>query len=481
MPRPSKKNEREVIYDRVFTEVYDEDNPLTVEKAMELLGWETETEYAARMLREDGGEKEEGKKKKKTKYEYGDEYDLKDFSGDKGEKVRWANNNANRPFQLSWAKTIAQDLLNGNWRLNGETIIIGRTGRVNSGQHRLIGLILAWQQWKKCHPNHHWRQIWKEPPGLHTIVAYGLPETSDVTRTLDNVKPRTLADVLFADGEHFKTLSTTARLRMCKIADYAVKFLWSRTGHDQKKSFNAFAPRKTHSEALEFIERHEKLRDFVTFIYKRYSENEEGKPSKERWETNNKRLSAGYAAGLMYLMAASATDGDAYRNADPPREGTKKKPIIDWSNEQAAKDFWAELTAEVDSDAMTEVRLAFSDFKTPEIRAETLCVLCKAWNAWVEKREIEEDDVDMSEDVQFDDGIGTMFIAHHATVGGIDLGPPAQKVKGEPDEEEQDEIEEEKVKIREEKEEAKRNGAAKKGGKKKKAVTVPDDDSEEAE
>lgn len=52
-------------------------------------------------------------------------------------------NDNNRKLNMGVVKKYAEDIKNGNWRLNGETIVISRHGTLKNGQHRLNAIVLA--------------------------------------------------------------------------------------------------------------------------------------------------------------------------------------------------------------------------------------------------------------------------------------------------------------------------------------------------
>jgi len=52
-----------------------------------------------------------------------------------------ANNTINRPVSKGHVDSLAKDMSAGRWRLNGETIIISKSGRILDGQHRLLAII----------------------------------------------------------------------------------------------------------------------------------------------------------------------------------------------------------------------------------------------------------------------------------------------------------------------------------------------------
>lgn len=281
---------------KVTTELHLGLSALTHADAQRILGWEPEPDGT----------------------QWLDNYTLRDHGG---RKVRCINNVGNRPFMEGWAKTLCQEILAGNWRFNGESIILTDKGRVLSGQHRLAALVLAWQAWQA---EAHWRDKVPHPPVLETLIVRGVDGSEDCTRTLDNVRPRTLADVLYT-SPMFAKYRPSARKAITRVADYAVRLLWSRTGAGN----DAFMPKITHSSSLEFIERHQRLLDCVRIIY------EENRSSGiSRW------VSPGYAAGLMYLMACSDSDKGPYLANRPPSE--KDLSFRYWDR---AVQFWVTLAS----------------------------------------------------------------------------------------------------------------------------------------
>lgn len=377
--------------------------PITCSQAKQMLGWETEEEYALRIC-EGLGEKEAEKAKAKAKF--GDDYLLTDQLG---QKVRCHLNDHNRPFTDAWARTLAQDILNGNWRFNMENIIIGKYGHVLSGQHRLVGLVLAGQIWADEKYRYHWEELWPEEPVIESCVAFGADETQEYTRTLDNVKPRTLTDVVYSMGLFKdKKLKTTDQVKLSKMLDHAVRFLWHRTG----ASANAFAPRRTHSESLDFIERHKKLLSAVRHIYEEYIAD---------WQGRGKLFSPGYASGLLYLMGSSSSDLDIYRNADPPSEKQLK-----WDNWERACEFWT-IVHQIDNNNLKAVREAIGYLQDADtLRGgtwqEKTAIVVKAWKLFVQKYDVTRKDLKLSYEK---DGDGKPIrLDECPTVGGIDIGDP---------------------------------------------------------
>jgi hypothetical protein len=226
-----------------------------------------------------------------------------------GKKVQCVNNAHNRPFNETWARTLAQDILNGYWRDNGEAIVIGRSGQVLSAQHRLVGLVLADQMWRgKNAP--HWKSKCSTPPVIESTLSLGVSEEPATIRTLDNVRPRTLSDVLYTEENVFGRLSAAARKEAIRNLDYAIRFLWNRTGQGNP-SYGSFTSYRTHSESLDFFHRHPHLAQVVEHVT--------GSTSVQSRRTRMARIivgaapvtqvvgSAGIASGIEYLAGCSAT------------------------------------------------------------------------------------------------------------------------------------------------------------------------------
>lgn len=69
----------------------------------------------------------------------------------------------------------AEDIRAGNWRLNGSTIVMGQSGEIIDGQHRLLAVIEAGRE-------------------IRTMVAHGIP--NDAFETVDSGRRRQPSDVL---------------------------------------------------------------------------------------------------------------------------------------------------------------------------------------------------------------------------------------------------------------------------------------------
>lgn len=362
---------REVIYPEVQTQL----GVIDVEKAKALLGWTEESENV----------------------KFNDEFLLK-TPGDDGVKVRCTNNVINRPLYMSIVRTLTQEILRGRWRLNGEPIIVGRTGLILNGQHTLIALILAAIEWSKSQGK--WGDFWPEEPTIEKLVVFGIEETDEVVNTLDTAKPRSLADVIFR-SEIFADVHRRDRTKLSKMLDFGIRFAWSRTGAGS----DAYAPKMTFSEALDFLHRHPRMKDCVKHIY-------------EENGTNNsigKYLTPGASSGLMYLFAASATDEDGpYHVSSSPSE-----EMIDMSRWEKAAAFFVELAG--GSPKMDEVRRAIGAMMEEQeaSQAARVAVLIKAWGSYVLGRPIKAKDLAL-EYTNDDDGLPVLTDSPYA--GGIDLG-----------------------------------------------------------
>lgn len=334
--KPSAKSETTAPtqtpkYPDVKIEIFRGENAITADKAKELLGWETEADYLAKMKTADPNLNEDAVK-------FGSDFFLEDRLGN---KVRLKNNTKNRPWSQGVSEAYMQDILKKHWALNGETIIIGKYGRILSGQHRLIALVFAEQERTKDESaTAHWGEFWDGPCVLECVVAYGIEESAHVTRTLDNVKSRTLSDVIFADTDTFGNLKSAAeRKTASRMLDYAVRFLWSRAGENK----DSWAPKRTHAESLDFVDRHPRLKECIKHILE---EEKDGRISKV--------LYPGHAAALLYLMGHSSTPQDDIEDYMVKRPTDEKG--LKWGNFKKAKMFWSDIAREAPE--MKNLRLA---------------------------------------------------------------------------------------------------------------------------
>lgn len=382
------QSKREVLYEAVKAKLCIGEGALTAKQGKELLGWEEEAD----------------------KVKFGNAYLFKTGAGN---KVRCTNNITNRPFYPGVALTLKQEILRGKWQFNGEPIIIGKTGEVLNGQHQMVGLALAVEDWM-ANPEQY--PHWESEPVIDKAIIYGVSEDDAIVNTMDTCKPRSLADVLYR-SEYFSKLKEGDRRMCARICDYAIRLVWFRTG----AGLDAFAPRRTHAESLDFLGRHPKLLQAVRHIHE-----ESGKEGRIA-----KFISPGHAAGFLYLMAASNSDRDAY-DAKPAEKS------LDLGNWDAACDYWVNLAAggketKVVKDAL--VKLANQDGGTSN--AEKWATIALSWEGWLDGKKIKEKHVTLT---YSEDANGMRRLSEHPSVGGIDLGSPKEVdeelIKGDdPDEE----------------------------------------------
>lgn len=382
MPPVSKKTKkvaRPVVYNTIETAVLTGPNALTASLARDLLGWEEET---------DGGEK------------FGKDYAV---VAPNGRKVRMTNNTRNRPLTLSWVETLCQEHLNKRWVFTGETCIIGKTGEVLSAQHRLVGLIFA-DMYRQAEPAK-WKKNWPSEVTMETILVTGVDEDGAIKNVLDTGKPRTLSDVLYI-SPLFEKLLPADRRTAARCCDNAIKMLWHRTGAMK----NAFSPRRTHSESMDFLARHGRIVDAVKHVLDENAENRIGD-----------LLPVGYAAGLMYLMGMSASDPVEYRSANKGYE--KKGSTANWDK---AAEFWVLLAsgAKEFEGVRTALKELIRDDGYAGTVAEKMAVLIHAWNEWVSDGKLTPKNLAPEYST---DGEGNRYLAHMPSVDGIDLGEPEEE------------------------------------------------------
>jgi len=350
---------------------------ITADTAKEWLGWTEGTE-----------------EKPLEEYQFVDEL---------GHKIYCLFNTLNRPIMMVWCRTLAQVILRGFWRLNGETIIIGKTGQVLSGQHRLVALVIAVQLWNSEDKaeRDHWRKIWPTEPTLESFVTFGVEETEDFRQTHDNTRPRSFADVLFANEDFKKKYKSTGERKVAtRAAEFAIRLLWQRVG----QRADAYAPLFSGPDAMDFLTRHPKLTRFLKHVI---DENGDSQKRITRY------VSLGTAAGLTYLMASCLSGTAKYKKS----AGDK---ALDWSLADKAEEFWVMLASSPDFDQVRHAlgRLDSEDGTKGSVR-EKVAVLVKAWNEWSSDGALIEETLKLK---YREDAHGNQVFTENVTLGGIDLG-----------------------------------------------------------
>jgi hypothetical protein len=256
--------------------------------------------------------------------------------------------------------------------MNASNIVIGNMGNTCNGQHRLVGLILAVQEWEEDHEKF---PFWKTEPTIETLVAFGVKEEEKVLRTMNMGKPCEAADIFYRDPEFFPDRKDKERHKLSRMLGYTVRTLWSRLGVAE-----AHGIQKTDTELDEFRHRHPRILESVDFIFR-----ENGGKDKRI----SKYLPLGSASGLLYLMGSSTTEPRSYHQADNPSE-----EILSWDAWEKACEFFVQLAG----GNMPEVskalgRLIDDGDASPKAR---LAIVSKAWIQFIEGEPITSESLRLS-------------------------------------------------------------------------------------
>jgi len=230
-------------------------------------------------------------------------------------------------------------------------------------------------------------------------VGVGAKETKRLVNTIGTGKPRSLADSFYASGV-FETTNKMELKQLCRLAEHTIRMLWLRTDA-QSDAYNA---RFSHSDALEFIERHPTVLLSIQTLY-----------SESKGKINPlAKFSGAYAPALLYLMAASDTVPVDYKNCDPPTEHA-----ISFANEELAERFWVELTENLNS-VKPIVDMIEDMAEQGNMRSdERIAILIKGWNAYSKNGIVKSSDITLN--VETDEN-GIRRLLDDPIVGGIDLG-----------------------------------------------------------
>lgn len=453
--------------------------PITEQDAKDMLGWETQKEYTARCLKDESFEAMGTDGQPITDPTESQVKDASLFERDsnifvimidhEGNPVTCWNNNNNRPFREGDCKKYVKTILTKNWAgpiafpgetVNGETIIISRTANVESGQHRLIALILACQIWRSS-PS--WQKYWPDgPPVLESLVVYGASDDPRVLMTLDNVIPRDGADTIYTSGV-FQDIAHKDRSKMATMLDRAIDIVWRRTGMADQDTSTTNA--RTNPETMGFLRNHPWLEKAVRRMF------EEDKQK----GISKLHISPGQCAGLLYLMAASASDPDActeYVNATPRNEEK-----LTFQNRDLAIQFWRELVKN-NKDGSHPVAQALLQIPVDEDGAmarvtEKHAVICKAWREYlqgnpltVEVCSLQRHDPLLPDDDYMVDADGAFHLKEEFDFGGPDCGNKPKKIEKALTEEEKEQAVAEERRIQAEKAQASIDRAKKKEQKK---------------
>jgi hypothetical protein len=358
-----------------------------------------------------------------------DDYDIKDAFGT---KVKLRNNYGNRPFSTALARDWKLAVLKRHWRMNGETVVIGRHGMVESGQHRGVGLVLAAQEWSKPKgPDgraNYWHSVWGSPgkggtePIMPLTVVYGISEDDDTVNTHDTGRPRTSADAFYRSSL-FQGYSHGERAAISRAMEFAVRTVWERTGQTEI----GYTPRRQHADTFDFIDSHKWIKDAVEFIWRQnFGERSD---SNQPLHLISSHVGCGVAAGLMYLMAASKSDFAKYHVKKKAGEASQRH--LDMTMKDTAKAFWAafaQATAQRRGygpavsplcpliDAVVANRI---DGRAADLDVR-LALIVHAWSSYVRHEgEVLPEDLKLKRTRH--EGTGVEFFDDYPEIGGIDV------------------------------------------------------------
>lgn len=407
-PRQLETTDRPVVYPTLKingVEIPRDKLRISCERAKKLLKWESQADYYNRLREEDPKITIDDATFGNTA---GEGYLLKD---EEDTKIQCFNNLGNRPFIESWARALAQDILNRHWKFNCEPIIISKTARVLSGQHRLIALVLAVQMWNGANKDH-WHELWPEEPYIEALVIQGAEEDPETVATLDNVRVRTLSDIFYTSSDMFSWISPlkgTEREECSRMLEKGVRTLWNRS--KRKGTYrDAYEKYLTPSEAKEFVERHPKIMDCIQHIFT---------INKDR-VLSKMKLSPGACAAALYFMGSCGSDFDDYYNATVAQE-----KLLSWDDWGTACQFWTDLAtnkAKVAAvkEAIAKLYDADEDDGGGSAREiEKTIVLAKAWAQYKDGIAIVTEEI-MPEMTEDEDGVP--HLTDTSVFGGIDNG-----------------------------------------------------------
>lgn len=377
------KKKKVVVHNQVRAEVHSEDSKygiIDAAKAKKLLGWQEQPDGV----------------------DWGEEYFLVDLNGN---KVRLTKNTGNRSFKKKHAEEIAQDILNRNWKFNGEAMIISKYDDCLSAQHRLIGVVFADQTRFDAAKRSHWDQFWPddEAPYIESIIVYGVEDDDETVRTLDNTLARKFGDVALTMSGVKELPNESRKKMMTRMLNYALRTLHKRTNAKDSDTHNKHL---TNSTMVDYWQRHGR----ITKAIKHVTDENKGNRLKNVCEP-------GTASALLYLMACSTSDSEAYRAGDPPSEKDLQFKLWD-----KACEYWSLLAASADENQVRNpvraVRMAMSKaFDNGGLtREERIDIIINGWTRFRDGKKLVEDQLLPPTEVR--DNV--KYVTERADIGGID-------------------------------------------------------------
>lgn len=359
------------------------------------LGMESEAEYRDR-----------------TKYE-GD-LDDESFKGqvsiienEDGAKYILHHNASNREFNPKNAHKVEQDVLSRQWAgptcmpgetVNGEPLIISRTGKCLSIQHRGVGFCWAVDKWRN---NPEKYPQWESEPVLDSLVVFGVSDSNCVVQTIDSTLPRSTSDILYTTNVFDSAkLTTGEKKELSRKLAGAINVVWHRA---------RFTDFQTHATTTAFIKAHKRLLDCVKFVF----ELDSGEAGRL---ISGQQLGAGEVAGLMYLFAGSDSDLDKYLSGPSEKR-------MDFSKWDKAEKFIRGLASgenfQVIRDAISALFNVESEDGLGGRTVEKHAVLVKAWNIYKTGKMPTIDDLTLEYGKS---STGNTVLVEWPRIGGIDQG-----------------------------------------------------------
>jgi len=175
-------------------------------------------------------------------------------------------NQHNRRLSKVVVSKYARDIVNGNWTLNGQTVVISRDGELNDGQHRCHAVVDAGQS-------------------VPVVFVFGTDRESRFT--LDQGKSRMAGDYLGMHG-YSDPLALAS----------AAKYVWQHREIGRLSNQTLHSPTKTEVQAI--VEQHADIADSLAAIPRKGCDSVGGRSLLAfcHW-TFTKRASGAAASGFM--------------------------------------------------------------------------------------------------------------------------------------------------------------------------------------
>lgn len=135
-------------------------------------------------------------------------------------------NKSNRPVRRKHVSFLAAEIKTGNWKLNGQAVIIAENEDILDGQHRLLAVIEAGKS-------------------IETLVIYGV--APEAFSTIDTGAVRTCGDALFL---HFKDIPA------CTVQCVATAAQWC---YRLDRGYLLMRDRLSNTDAIDYVKKHSSL------------------------------------------------------------------------------------------------------------------------------------------------------------------------------------------------------------------------------